>query len=66
LTYKISLNILKFQKKGILINELAIPEAEVQFDKKDMARNINYSSHRCIFYGIFFRKTKGIESDPPE
>jgi hypothetical protein len=49
----------------ILINELATFE-EVQFDKKDMARNNNYSCHRCIFDSIFFRKTEGIESDTPE
>ena len=39
---------------------------EVQFDKKDMARNIIYSSHRCIFDSIFCGKTEGIESDTPE
>jgi hypothetical protein len=55
-------------KKGILINELATHEIEVQFDKKDkdMARNINYSSRRCLFYSIFFRKNKGIKSDTTE
>jgi hypothetical protein len=53
-------------KKGILINKLVTLEAEVQFDKKDMARNITYSSHRCIFECIFFGKTEGIESDSPE
>ena len=52
--------------KGILINELVALEAEVQFDKKDMARNIICSSHRCIFDSIFCGKTEGIESDTPE
>ena len=53
-------------KKRILINELATFKAEVQFGKKDMARNIIYPSHRCIFDGIFCGKTEGIESDAPE
>ena len=52
--------------EGILINELATFKAEVQFDKKDMARNIIYSSHRCMFDSIFCGKTEGIESDTPE
>ncbi len=52
--------------KGILINKLVTLEAEVQFDKKDMACNIIYSSHRCTFGSIFCRKTEGIESDTPE
>jgi hypothetical protein len=53
-------------KKGILINKLVTLEAEVQFGKKDMARNVIYSSHRCIFDSIFCGKTEGIESDAPE
>jgi hypothetical protein len=53
-------------KKRILINKLVTLEAEVQFEKKDMARNIIYSSHRWIFGSIFFRKTEGIESNTPE
>jgi hypothetical protein len=40
-------------KKGILINKLVTLEAEVQFDKKDMARNIHCFSHRCMFDSIF-------------
>lgn len=50
----------------ILVNQLATFRAEVQFDKKDMARNINYSCHRCMFDRIFCGKTEGIESDTPE
>ena len=53
-------------KKGIAINKLVTLEAEVQFDKKDMARNIIYSSHRCMLDSIFCGKTEGIESDTPE
>jgi hypothetical protein len=52
--------------EGILINELAAFKAEVQFDKKDMARSIIDSSHRSKFDSIFFRKNEGIESDTPE
>jgi hypothetical protein len=52
--------------EGILFNELATFKAEVQFDKKDMARSIIYSSHRCIFDSISCGKTEGIESDTPE
>jgi len=50
----------------ILVNESATLKAEVHFDKKDMARNISYSCHRCMFDSIFFGKTEGIESDTPE
>jgi hypothetical protein len=53
-------------KKGILVNKLVTLEAEVRFDKKDMARNIIDSFHRWIFDSIFFRKTEGIESNTPE
>ena len=52
--------------KGILINKLVTLEAEVQFDKKDMVRNIICSSHRCIFGSIFCGKTEGIESNTAE
>ena len=47
-------------------NELVTLEAEVQFGKKDMARNVMYSSHRCMLDSIFCGKTEGIESDTPE
>jgi hypothetical protein len=50
----------------ILINELAAFKAEVQFDKKNMACNSNYFSHRCIFNSIFSGEIEGIESDTPE
>jgi hypothetical protein len=53
-------------EKGILINKLVTLEAEVQFGKKDMARNIDYSSHRCMLDGIFCGKTEGVESDASE
>jgi hypothetical protein len=53
-------------KKGILINKSVTLEAEVQFGKKHMARNIDYYSHRCIFDSLFCGKTEGIESDTPE
>ena len=52
--------------KGILINKLVTLEAEVQFDKKDMVRNIISSSHRCIFGRIFCGKTESIESNTAE
>ena len=52
---------------GILpINESANFKAEVQFDKEDMARNINYSRHRRMFDSIFCGKIQSIESDSPE
>jgi hypothetical protein len=47
----------------IPVNETATFKAEVQFDKKDMARNIIYSSYRCMLDSIFCGKTEGIESD---
>ena len=50
----------------ILVNGSTTFKAEVQFDKKDMARNIIYSSHRCMLDSIFCGKTEGIESDTPE
>ena len=50
--------------KGFLINELATFKQEVQFDYKDMVRNIIYSTHSCMFHSIFFRKkNQGIKSD---
>jgi hypothetical protein len=52
--------------EGILVSELANFKAEVQFDKKDMVRNVMYSSHRCMLDSIFCGKTKGIESDTAE
>jgi hypothetical protein len=54
------------RKKGILINKSVTLEAEVQFGKKDSARNIDYDSHRCMFDRIFCGKTEGIESNAPE
>jgi len=48
------------------INEFAAFKAEVQFEKKDMARTIGCSPHRCNFDSIFCGKTEGIESDTPE
>jgi hypothetical protein len=41
-------------------------EAEVQFVKKDMVRNINDSSHRCMRDSLFCGKIEGIESDAAE
>jgi hypothetical protein len=51
---------------GILINESAAFEAEVQFGKKDTDRNNFYSSHRRLFHSICCGKIQGIESDAPE
>ncbi len=51
---------------GIIINESAAFKAEVQFEKKDMARTTGYSSHGFMFDRIFCGKSEGIESDPPE
>jgi hypothetical protein len=41
-------------------------KAEVQFEKRDMARSINYPYPRCLFDSLFCRKTEGVESDAPE
>ena len=48
---------------GSLFNEFAAFKAEVQCDKKDMARNIGNSSHRCVYDSIFRGKTEGVKSD---
>jgi hypothetical protein len=45
---------------------LATVKAEVQFDKEDMARNNNYSTHRFVFDGISCGKAEGVEPDTPE
>jgi hypothetical protein len=65
LTHKADLHIFNPQKR-FLINELAIPETEVRFDKKNMAPNIDHYSHRRIFDSIFCGKTEGIKSDAAE
>jgi hypothetical protein len=52
--------------KRILINKLVALEAEVQFGKKDVARNSICASHRCTFGSLFCGKTEGVESNTPE
>jgi len=49
------------------MDELATFKKEVQFDSKDMFRNIIYSSHGCMRHILFFRqKDQGIEPDPAQ